>query len=293
MKDTDTLSKTLTDFQRASNSKINYHKSEAVPLSATARATLSPPCDFTHEERTFTLLGIPFNTKKIFPGDEYFEELLIKLWKTVKTWRLRALSLKGKALLINSKLLSKLWYTAKLIPPPAKFLKQLDTIVKDFLWDKKRPQIALTSWFQHFATTSSYRQPWASLAICTLEKHYTPNALGMGILATRYTQHKLMRKDGLRPHLVRVWQSLGGKLDLTKGYRFTLDEVLPLLISNNSYFTIEGAPVKGKAEKFGLAKLEDFFKPHRDNIYQPMIKPEVHALVARNPDRYSREFREH
>ncbi|KAL1914881.1 uncharacterized protein VTP21DRAFT_7797 [Calcarisporiella thermophila] len=137
--DIDTLSKTLIDFQSASNSKINYHKSEAVPLSSTVRATLSPPCDFIHEEGTFTLLGMPFNTKKIFPGDEYFEELLTSLRKTVKTWRLRALSLNGKVLLINSKLLSKLWYTAILIPPPAKFLKQLDTIVRDFLWDKKTP----------------------------------------------------------------------------------------------------------------------------------------------------------
>ncbi|KAL1914116.1 uncharacterized protein VTP21DRAFT_11754 [Calcarisporiella thermophila] len=99
-----------------------------------------------------------------------------------------------------------------------------------------------------FCHLSSCRQPWASLAIYILEKHYTPNALGMGILAARYTQRKLMRKD-------------------------------------------EGAPGKGKAEKFGL--VEDFFKPHRNNIYQPMIEPEVHALVARNPDRYSREFREH
>ncbi|KAL1914302.1 uncharacterized protein VTP21DRAFT_9040 [Calcarisporiella thermophila] len=59
--DIDTLSKTLTDFQRASNSKINYHKSEPVPLSSPARATLSPPCDFIHEEGTFTLLGISTN----------------------------------------------------------------------------------------------------------------------------------------------------------------------------------------------------------------------------------------
>ncbi|KAL1914348.1 uncharacterized protein VTP21DRAFT_8987 [Calcarisporiella thermophila] len=142
-RDADTLFEVIDRFHRASNSKINRQKSEAVPLSQHTRLHLQLPCRYIQEEGSFTLLGIPFNTKSIFPRESYFEELRAKLQKTVESWKTRSLSLIGKVHLVNSRLLSKLWYISQLIPPPSKFLKCVNNIIKSFIWGGKRPQISM------------------------------------------------------------------------------------------------------------------------------------------------------
>ncbi|KAL1922130.1 uncharacterized protein VTP21DRAFT_10772 [Calcarisporiella thermophila] len=115
--------------------------------------------------------------------------------------------------------------------------------------------------------------------------------MGMGILATQYTQRKLIRTDGIWPHLLRVWRRLDGKLDLTQ--KFNIEETLSLAIINNSYFTMGGCPLKSKGESVGLVKLGDFLKLNRrTNTYKPMVEPEVHEYVARYSDQYSSRFRD-
>src|ERR1035438_8621190 len=46
---------------------------------------------------------------------------------------------------INSRLLSKLWYLGYFVSFPPWFFKALSQITSVFLWDAKRPQIALAS----------------------------------------------------------------------------------------------------------------------------------------------------
>ncbi|KAL1916379.1 uncharacterized protein VTP21DRAFT_5570 [Calcarisporiella thermophila] len=161
---------------------------------------LLSPCLFIPEEGTFTLLGIPFNTKHIFPPTSFYEQLLEKLEKTVKTWKSRSISLLGKVLLVNSRLLSKIWYLAYLIPFKQDFFDRVSRIVQQFLWGGRRSQIErslleqpkgfglglidpkhqctaiLASWIQriHNAQRERIPPPWYHLAIHILTKHY-PN----------------------------------------------------------------------------------------------------------------------
>ncbi|KAL1920942.1 uncharacterized protein VTP21DRAFT_11577 [Calcarisporiella thermophila] len=123
--------------------------------------------------------------------------------------------------------------------------------------------------------STGLRPIWIQLTIHIFERFYAPAGMGMGILATQYTQHKLIRTDGIWPHLLRVWRSLSGKLDLTQ--KFYIEATLSLPINNSSYFTMGGCPLKSKGESVGLVKLGDFFKfNRRTNLYKPMVEPEVH-----------------
>ena len=51
----------------------------------------------------------------------------------------------GRVLIVNSRLLSKLWYLAYFVSFPPWFFKVLSRIVSTFLWDSKHPQISLSS----------------------------------------------------------------------------------------------------------------------------------------------------
>ncbi|KAL1914168.1 uncharacterized protein VTP21DRAFT_10262 [Calcarisporiella thermophila] len=162
----------------------------------------------------------------------FYEQLLEKLEKTVKTWKSRSISLLGKVLFVNSKLLSKIWYLAYLIPFKQDFFDRVSRIVQQFLWGGCRSQIErnlleqpkgfglglidpkhqftafLASWIQriHNAQREGIPPPWYHLATHILTKHYIPNQLGLEILTTDYGKQKLMRKDGIWLSIYHAWR---------------------------------------------------------------------------------------
>ncbi|KAL1914453.1 uncharacterized protein VTP21DRAFT_8905 [Calcarisporiella thermophila] len=77
------------------------------------------------------------------PSEAYYTCQLTKLRQTIQSWRIRKLSLLGKVHLINSRLLSRIWYVATIIRPHEYFFKELDEIIRQFLWDGRGPQISL------------------------------------------------------------------------------------------------------------------------------------------------------
>ena len=60
----------------------------------------------------------------------------------LKSWKSRYLSLKGKVTVINSLALPKILYLASVIHTPNNVIKELQSLVLDFLWDGKPPKIA-------------------------------------------------------------------------------------------------------------------------------------------------------
>ena len=59
----------------------------------------------------------------------------------------RGLSLRGRVLIAKSLLLSLVWYQATVAPPPPKYQKQLQRIIADFIWEKRKihPKALLAS----------------------------------------------------------------------------------------------------------------------------------------------------
>src|SRR3954470_4036463 len=95
----------------------------------------------------FSHLGIPFHPQSLPLPQAYFNSLLDRLQSTIASWQPRKLSLLGKVLILNSRLLSKLWYIAYLVSFPPSFFVALQKSILAFLWDERHPQIAAATIF--------------------------------------------------------------------------------------------------------------------------------------------------
>ena len=123
-------------YESASNAKINKMKSKLVPLTPVARRVDLPNEDqFTkvEEQDTLTILGYNVSTngqteKSLWPTT------IQKLKKAIDKLEGRNLSFKGKIVIANALILSKIWYTAYLLPPGRKQVTEINRIIS--LWIK-------------------------------------------------------------------------------------------------------------------------------------------------------------
>ena len=123
-------------YESASNAKINKMKSKLVPLTPVARRVDLPNEDqFTkvEEQDTLTILGYNILTngqteKSLWPTT------IQKLKKAIDKLEGRNLSFKGKIVIANALILSKIWYTAYLLPPGRKQVTEINRIIS--LWIK-------------------------------------------------------------------------------------------------------------------------------------------------------------
>ena len=142
-------------------------------------------------------MGIPFYPK-CFPLPQSFYNLqLEKLQQTIATWQKRKISFIGKVHVLNSRLLSKIWYLSYFISFPPYFFKILNKLLSTFIWDRHFSQISLSNFFtpiQHGGLglldpklqvtaikgwwiqqmTQPLQLPWFNLAISNFTQRYSP-----------------------------------------------------------------------------------------------------------------------
>ena len=58
----------------------------------------------------------------------------------VKIQNQRHFSLKGKTIIINTILLSKLWYMCSVFPLPKNLIPEINKIIFKFLWNNRNPE---------------------------------------------------------------------------------------------------------------------------------------------------------
>ena len=126
-------------YERGSGSKLNIAKSKGLWLGAWTGRT-DPPVPFDWTVTKLKVLGV-----LIGPGssdEDNWRPRIDAVAGVLNAWRARALSLKGKALVVNALALSRIWYIASLIYMPAWVLKELSFAVFDFFWKTKRELVA-------------------------------------------------------------------------------------------------------------------------------------------------------
>ena len=64
-----------------------------------------------------------------------WQKVTRKLKTAVNLWEARTLSLRGKALVINTCMVSRTVYTASVFPMPTETLTEINKVVWPFLWD--------------------------------------------------------------------------------------------------------------------------------------------------------------
>ena len=139
----------LEEFGQISGYKLNFQKSELMPINAAAMAY--PLSDLPFKTSLFKYLGVCI-TKKY--SDLYkfnFSPLLARLTQDPQRWSLLPLSLAGRINCVKMNVLPKFLYLFQCIPIflTKRFFHSLDHTISQFLWNKKPPRIKK----RHFTKT--------------------------------------------------------------------------------------------------------------------------------------------
>ena len=86
------------------------------------------------------ILGIHFNNDMEMANRYNIIKCIQKMENSVKLQNQRHLSLKGKTIIINTILLSKLWYVCSIFPLPKNIIPEINKIIFKFLWNNKNPE---------------------------------------------------------------------------------------------------------------------------------------------------------
>ena len=129
-------------YQRESNAKVNLSKLHSIPSGKTATwmADSNERISFLAAGKEFIYLKCTIH-RGIFP-EVIWNPIISKMTKEVWKWKWFNLSYRSKALLLNTFVLSKLWYLAGVIPPTVAAKKQIKRIILDFVWNSRAAKIS-------------------------------------------------------------------------------------------------------------------------------------------------------
>ena len=87
------------------------------------------------------ILGIHFSYNKKNENEENFIKHIKKIENVLKIWRIRNLTVQGKITIFKTLAISKVIHLALVTNVPQVIIDQLNKIQKDFIWNRKYPQI--------------------------------------------------------------------------------------------------------------------------------------------------------
>ncbi len=133
----------LKEFGQVSGYKLNFHKSELMPINSAAIAYPLSKLPFKTSLDHFNYLGICVtkNYSDLFNCN--FSPLLDQMTKDFQRWSLLPLSLAGRINSIKMNILPKFLYLFQCIPVfiPKRFFHSLDSSISQFIWNGKTPRI--------------------------------------------------------------------------------------------------------------------------------------------------------
>ena len=130
---------TYKKFELGTGSKLNVSKCEGLWLGSWC-SCLDTPVPITWSSEKIKVLGIFLGNGLM---DQFNWLLCIEaVEKCLNSWRSRALSFGGKALVLNALALSRVWYVASLVPMPPWALSNLNSTVFSFFWSGKKDLVA-------------------------------------------------------------------------------------------------------------------------------------------------------
>jgi len=132
--------KHLHAYGSASGSKINTSKSEIMYCGGAAR-TLGR-WDFRVVEDTVKVLGVYLGKQWRAARDETWKNIVIKVQRQLNLWKQRKLTLKGKIVIVNSLIISKIIHPLSVYDLPNYILTKLNSEISTFIWKSKRNLVA-------------------------------------------------------------------------------------------------------------------------------------------------------
>ena len=132
-------------YSDMSGYKINWSKSEAMPISKICHPGIFKSFNFTWIPEGMTYLGVKLSGDLEDLIELNYEPLLQKMKMNLEGWSRLKLSFLGKINIIKMVVAPQFNYISMMIPLtiPPNIYKKYDNMVKEFLWDKKRPRIKM------------------------------------------------------------------------------------------------------------------------------------------------------
>ena len=138
----------LSLFEQGSGLRRNVSKTRFLKIGSVDKLG-DLPTHIQASEATVVVLGIPVGNT--VTEEQIWEEPTVKAEKSAKIWMARHLSIYGKRLVLNSKILSKLIYRAGLFIIPHKYQIRIEALIKNFLFSFKPAWCSSSPWLE--ATT--------------------------------------------------------------------------------------------------------------------------------------------
>lgn len=140
-----TLMKLLKIYENGSGAKQNLKKSTALSTgtdTATERETQRLGYSIIHDETT--LVGYPIGPS--IDEGKMWETELQKIQKSIDFWQGRGLTVYGKKLIINAKIMSRMIYKASIFKIPTGILKKVEKKIDQFLFPKTHERLKSKPW---------------------------------------------------------------------------------------------------------------------------------------------------
>ena len=134
------LLKVLNDFKEHSGLEINTTKTEAMWLGEWKDRT-DEPFGFKWPKEPVSALGVFFSYNQESANRLNFGKKILNLQKTMNTWQRRNLTLYGKINIVKTLGISKLIYSASVLPVPVHYIQEINKLIFNFIWAGKPPKI--------------------------------------------------------------------------------------------------------------------------------------------------------
>ena len=127
----------IEKYCKASGTKLNTNKTHGIAINT--KTNLPQEIQWNNNEKK--ILGIYYNKSYITAQEQNWQVQQNKITNTLNIMRHRDISLKGKAQIINTMVLSKTWYLSAVYPPTPQSLRQINNKIFNYIWNSKHERI--------------------------------------------------------------------------------------------------------------------------------------------------------
>ena len=133
--------KIFQEYSSASGSKVNFEKSEILTFGRSSNFQIGS-CDIQFNKPDCTkILGLHIGSNKNLCQQENWAKIVTSCKNVLNSWRPRNLTIKGKVLVVNTLIISKVIYTLNLSNIPLWVVHELKKAITDFIWNGKSHRI--------------------------------------------------------------------------------------------------------------------------------------------------------
>ena len=136
----------ISEFEKASGAKLNRDKCSITGMGNWMDRT-DWPIPWLRTETDLKILGIFYCQTEIETLEKNWDSIVSKVERAANMLSDRYLSLFQKAIIINSMLLSKVWYVSHTLPLSKKYAQRINSIIFRYLWKGKYQPVGRATLF--------------------------------------------------------------------------------------------------------------------------------------------------